>query len=108
MDPDGAFGGVHGDTLSLWWKAVRRAVRYWVVVEKCPPEEQACHPVADLFVNSTSWELTSEEKFGACTFYHLKVSVASSYSFQDEKKVVNNLFTGCGARRVRPSSFERN
>lgn len=79
MDPEGVFGGIHGDTLSLWWKAVRRAVRYWVVVEKCPQEEQACHPVADLYVNSTRWDMTSEEKFGACTFYHLKVSVFSAY-----------------------------
>ena len=75
MDPEGVFGGSHGDTLSLWWKPVKRAARYWVVVEKCDAlqSQDSCPPVVDLYVNSTHWDMTSEDKFGACTFYHLKV-----------------------------------
>ena len=74
MDPEGSFGGQHGHTLSLWWKSVKRAARYSVVVEKCQDHSQ-CQPVVDLYVNATQWEMTSESKFGPCTFYHLKVFI---------------------------------
>ena len=76
MDPEGIFSGPHGDTLSLWWKSVKRAARYWVVVEQCH-DNTLCQPVVDLFVNATRWEMASEDKFGPCTFYHLKVRCKS-------------------------------
>ncbi len=76
MDPAGEF---QGDTLHAWWNPVPLAARYLVVVEQCLDAKQ-CKTVVDLPVeNDTSLELTSNEKFGPCTFYTLKVIAEDVY-----------------------------
>lgn len=70
MDPDGRF---YGDTLTVWWNPVQDAAKYLVKIDQCNDTIE-CRTVVDRAWNSTKLQMTSEEKFGICSFYHLEVS----------------------------------
>ena len=69
MDPDGRF---YGDTLTVWWNPVQDAAKYLVKIDQCNDTIE-CRTVVDRAWNSTKLQMTSEEKFGICSFYHLEV-----------------------------------
>ena len=79
MDPEGEF---YGDTLICKWNnpvgsrggSTGSPDQYIVVIEQCNRTSQ-CKEVVNAKVNSTTFEMTSAEKFGPCTFYTLKVRV---------------------------------